>query len=52
MAKIKFDWHIDPLQLGTQFIKAAEAPDYPRLIKPIEPQLWQELFREEAKKLL
>lgn len=50
-AKIKFDWHIDPLQLGTQFIKAAEAKDYPRMIKEISPQEWQDFFIEEAKKL-
>lgn len=50
-AKIKFDWHIDPLQLGTQFVKAAEAQDYPRLVIKIEQEEWQAFFREEAKKL-
>jgi len=50
-AKVKFDWHIDPLQLGTQFIKAEEAKDYPRLITDIQPEAWQSFFIEEAKKL-
>ena len=50
-ARIKFDWHIDPLQLGTQFIKAADAKDYPRMIKEVPPQQWQAFFIEEAKKL-
>ena len=50
-AKIKFDWRIDPLQLGAQFVKAGEAEDYPRLIKKIQPQVWQRFFINEAKKL-
>lgn len=50
-ARIKFDWHIDPLQLGTQFIKAADVRDYPRMIKEVPPQQWQAFFIEEAKKL-
>lgn len=50
-AKTKFDWHIDPLQLGTQFMKSAEARDYPRMIKDIFPPEWQEFFLTEAKKL-
>ena len=50
-AKIKFDWHIDPLQLGTQFVKATEAKDYPRMIKDIPSEEWQSFFMDEAKKL-
>lgn len=50
-AKAKFDWHIDPLQLGTQFMKAEEAKDYPRLIRKLDSREWQTFFREEAKKL-
>lgn len=50
-AKIKFDWHIDPLQLGTQFIKATEAEDYPRMIKQIDNKVWQNFFIQESKKL-
>lgn len=50
-AKIKFDWHIDPLQLGTQFFKAREATDPPRMIEKITKKEWQNFFIEEAKKL-
>lgn len=50
-AKIKFDWHIDPLQLGTQFIKAEEAKNYPRMIEKIDDKEWQNFFIAEAKKL-
>ncbi|PKL52445.1 MAG: hypothetical protein CVV37_00985 [Nitrospira bacterium HGW-Nitrospira-1] len=48
-AKIKFDWHIDPVQLGTQFIKSKEAMDYPRMIKNMPNEEWQDFFIEEAK---
>ena len=50
-AKIKFDWHVDSLQLGTQFIKSQQAQDYPRMIKNIPAQEWQDFFVSEAKKL-
>lgn len=32
-ARIKFDTHIDPLQLGSQLLQSKEAKDYPRMIK-------------------
>jgi len=50
-AKIKFDWHIDPIQLGTQLIKAKEVKDYPRMLKKIDHQDWQNFFLKEARKL-
>lgn len=50
-AKIKFDWHIDPIQLGTQFTKAQEAPDYPRMITTIDPLVWQQFYIHEAEQL-
>lgn len=50
-AKIKFDWHIDPIQLGAQFIKASGVKDYPRMIKKIDNKEWQDFFIKEAKKL-
>lgn len=49
--KIKFDWYIDPLQIGSQFIRATEAKDYPRMIQEISTEEWQNFFIEEAKKL-
>lgn len=50
-AKIKFDWHIDPIQLGTQLIKATKVKDYPRMIKKINHKEWQNFFLKKAKKL-
>ena len=49
-AKIKFDWHIDPLQLGAQFIKVKEAKDYPRMVLEISPSETEKFFLGEAKK--
>ncbi|OGG44479.1 hypothetical protein A2841_00160 [Candidatus Kaiserbacteria bacterium RIFCSPHIGHO2_01_FULL_48_10] len=50
-AKAKFDWHIDPLQLGTQFIKVKTAKDFPNMIEKIPPQEWRDFFIHEAEKL-
>ncbi|HBV57769.1 MAG TPA: hypothetical protein DEB73_00640 [Candidatus Magasanikbacteria bacterium] len=50
-AKIKFDWHVDAMQLGTQFLQATVVRDYPRMIKKIDHQIWQEFFLKEAKRL-
>lgn len=50
-AKIKFDWHIDPIQLGTQFVKVREAKDYPRMIQKLPAERWQKFFILEAGKL-
>lgn len=50
-AKIKFDWHIDPIQLGVQFMKIKELKDYSQLIKEIDTQTVFDFFRKEAKKL-
>lgn len=50
-AKIKFDWHIDPVQLASQFVKAKIAQDYPRLIVQINQADWQNFFEAEALKL-
>lgn len=50
-AKIKFDWHIDPLQLGSQFLKADSVSDFPIMIKKISKKEWQEFFIKEAEEL-
>ena len=50
-AKIKFDWHIDYLQLSSQFLLAQEVKDYPIMIKKIDHHIWQDFFIKEAKKL-
>jgi predicted nucleotidyltransferase component of viral defense system len=51
LAKIKFDWHIDPIQLGTQFMKAKDAADYPRMIIKLAKKSWLTFFEKEAKRL-
>lgn len=50
-AKSKFDWHVDPLQLGAQFLQATKVKDYPRMIKKIDHKVWQDFFISEAKTL-
>lgn len=50
-ARIKFDTHIDPLQLGAQFLRADELKDYPRMITPLESETWQAFFKDEASRL-
>lgn len=50
-AKLKFDWHIDPLKLGSQFLLAKEIKDYPKLIKPLKEKDWQSFFEKEARRL-
>lgn len=50
-AKIKFDWHVDLLKLGTQFLLCKELKDYPKLIETLDEKKWQSFFKEEAKTL-
>lgn len=51
-AKAKFDWHIDPIQLGSRLLIAKEeVKDYPRMLKKINHQEWKDFFVQEAKKL-
>ena len=50
-AKIKFDWHVDPIKLGAQFLLSKELKDYPQLVENLPEKDWQEFFEEEARKL-
>lgn len=50
-AKLKFDWHVDPIKLGSQFLKADKLKDYPKLLIKLNHTEWQEFFKKEAKKL-
>jgi len=50
-AKIKFDHHIDPIQLGAQFLKVTELKDYPRMIAKVDDLAVQDFFMKEAKRL-
>ncbi len=48
-AKIKFDWHVDYLQLGSQFISAETVRDYPRMLIKLENKIWKNFFAEQAR---
>jgi predicted nucleotidyltransferase component of viral defense system len=50
-AQVKFDNHLDLIQLGSQYLKAKELKDYPKMIIDINDNEWQDFFVEEAKKL-
>ncbi len=47
----KFDLYLEPIQLGTQFLKAGEAEDYPRMLIDLAQETWQTFFRKEAEVL-
>ncbi len=50
-AKAKFDWNIDPIQLGSRLLSAENLKDYPRMLKEVDHQEWRSFFVQEAKKL-
>lgn len=49
-ARAKFDYNIDLLQLGTQFVKATEVEDFPKMLNQLPHSAWQKFFLAEAKK--
>lgn len=50
-ARAKFDWYVDPLKLGAQFLLSRELKDYPKLIEQLDEEEWQSFFTKQAKKL-
>lgn len=50
-AKVKFDHHIDPLQMSAQCLKATELKDFPTMKVPLEEKTWQDFFVGVSKKL-
>ncbi|MEK7185814.1 MAG: nucleotidyl transferase AbiEii/AbiGii toxin family protein [Patescibacteria group bacterium] len=48
-ARIKFDWNIDFIQLGSQFLEAKKLKDFPHLLVPLKESEWQNFFISEAK---
>ena len=50
-AQIKFGTYIDPIQLGTQYMKAKELKDFPKMLSYVKENVWQDFFIAEAKKL-
>lgn len=51
LAKIKFDWHIDPLQLGENLAKVVTLKDFPTMIIPFDSKKMEEYFFTLAKSL-
>lgn len=51
LARIKFDWQIDPIQLGTQLLKAKDLKDLPRMLQKIDHAQWRNFFFTQAKSL-
>ena len=50
-ARIKFDHHIDLLQLAAQCAKADTLKDYPTMVMPLPEADWQTFFLDKAKML-
>lgn len=51
LARNKFDSQIDPIQLGTQLMKAKDIQDLPRMLVKINHSLWRNFFLSQAKSL-
>jgi predicted nucleotidyltransferase component of viral defense system len=51
LAKAKFDWHIDPVQLGQVFNQVASHKDVPRMLVPFNRTNMETFFLSLAKSL-
>lgn len=49
--RAKFDVHVDPLQLGTKFLKAKELADLPRMRIALPEDEWRSFFVDAARGL-
>ncbi len=50
-AKAKFDWHIDPIQLGYKFTSVLKKKDLPKMLVPFNQKEMEEFFLRLAKSL-
>ena len=50
-AKIKFDWHIEPLQLARRFLEVISFTDYPKMLTPFNKKEIESFFLNEARNL-
>ena len=48
LAKLKFDWHVDPLQLATRFYEVEEHLDDPILFKKVDKKNLVTFFQKQA----
>lgn len=51
LAKAKFDWHIEPAQLGENMAKVVKVGDLPKMLVSFEPKKMVEFFLDLAKSL-
>lgn len=51
LAKTKFDWHIDPIQLGKTFLQVIDLHDVPKMLIPFDRKKMEKFFLNQAKKL-
>jgi predicted nucleotidyltransferase component of viral defense system len=51
LAKTKFDWHIDPIQLGTTFMQVIDLHDVPKMLVPFDRKKMETFFLSLAKDL-
>jgi len=51
LARNKFDWQVDPVQLGVQLLKAKELKDLPRMVSKINHKEWRNFYQIKAKSL-
>lgn len=51
LARSKFDTHIDPIQLGSQLVKASDIADLPHMLIQLPENQWREYFIQKAKDL-
>lgn len=51
LAKTKFDWHIDPIQLGKTFMQVINLHDVPQMLVPFDRNEMEHLFLALAKDL-
>lgn len=50
-ARMKFDTHIEPLQMAQQLLEVDHLEDFPRMIVKLDNQVWQEFWKQEATKI-
>ncbi len=51
LAKAKFDWHIDPIQLGQTFTQVGAYQDIPKMLIPFDHQKMERFFLGLAKQM-
>lgn len=51
LARVKFDTNIDPIQLGSQLIKAKDISDLPKMLIRLPHEKWRKYFLQKAQEL-